>query len=71
MNLIPIKRPPSDLAERLRELADLADDGRLTDAVLSYICDDKLGFIYAVSLNESLIMSTVLQQNCIDRMRMS
>lgn len=69
MNVVPIKRPPADLSKRLRELADMVDEGVVTDAVMAYVCDDRREFLYASSLSECLVMSAMLQQNCIDRMR--
>ena len=67
--IVQLKAPPSGLAKRLRELAVLADEGKLVSACVVYILDDYYGFTYAASLNDCLVMATLLQQNCVDRMR--
>lgn len=69
MNIVPLKKPPSDLAQRLRELADLADEGRVTGATMAYVCDGQYEFLFASSLSDGIVLSTLLQQNCIDRTR--
>ncbi len=69
MNIVSLKRPPSNLAAELRALADQAEAGKVTDAVVAYVSNDERGFIYASSLSECLVMATLLKQNCIDRMR--
>lgn len=69
MNVVQFKRSPSDLAQRFRELADLADKGGLTDAVVSFIGDGHYGFVYGASLSDCIVLSSLLHQNCIDRMR--
>lgn len=67
--LVALHKPPSDLSRRLRELADLADAGELTDAVMAYTWKDERHFMYATSLNDGLILATMLQSNCLDRLR--
>jgi hypothetical protein len=69
MNVVGIKRAPSDLAAALRRLANLADAGELTDYVGAYVVNGERYFTYAASAGECLLSATLLQQNCIDRMR--
>ena len=69
MEIVALKRPPSDLAAHLREMADLADEGRLTEAVIAYTADGCYSFTYGASLSQCLVLSILLHQNCIDRMR--
>ena len=67
--VLALIRPPSDLAERLRELADQVDAGRLTDAIVAYVSDGNYDFIYGASLHQCIVLSSLLNQNCIDRTR--
>jgi hypothetical protein len=69
MKIVPIKKAPSDTAELLREMADKAERGELTDIVTAYVDTGNYVFTYGASLNDCLILSTMLQQNCIDRLR--
>lgn len=67
--VVALHKPPSDLAQRLRELADMADTGELTSAIVAYTCNDERHFMYAASLSDCLVMAAMLQSNCLDRMR--
>ena len=67
--LIPLVKPPSDLALRLHELADAVDAGAVTGFVSARTENGSYEFLYGASLTECLLMATLLQQNCIDRMR--
>lgn len=69
MNIVAIKKAPSDLASHLRAMADMADEGRITSVVIAYICDGNYEFTYGSSLSDGIVMSALLHQNCIDRMR--
>ena len=69
MNIVRLKRPPSDLADTLRRLAEQAESGDLTDMVIACIANSGYEFVYASSLSDGIVLSTMLQQNCIDRMR--
>ena len=69
MEIVALKRPPSDLAARLRELADQADAGRLTEDVIAYVSDECYEFTYGASLSQCVVMASLLHQNCVDRMR--
>ncbi len=69
MNIVQIKRPPSDLAGHLRAMADAVEAGQITDAVIAYVWEGNYSFTYGASKAECIVMSAMLQQNCIDRMR--
>lgn len=69
MSIVALKKPPSDLSDVLRKIADQADAGEVTDLIVAYHLNGNREFIYGTSLNDSLILATLLQQNCIDRMR--
>ena len=69
MEIVALKRPPSDLAARLRELADQADAGRLTEAVIACVSDGSYEFTYGASISSCLVLSSLPHQNCLDRMR--
>ena len=62
-------RPPSDLSKGLRELADLVDRGIVTEFVGAYCENGHYAFWYGASLHSCVVLSTLLQQNCVDRMR--
>lgn len=64
-----LKRPPSDLADRLRELADQADSGKLTDFVCAYCVENGYDFVYGASLHGCVVMASMLWQACMDRLR--
>ena len=67
--VVSLKRPPRDLSARLRELADLADSGEVTEMVIAYVMNDRYEFTYGTSDANCLVMATLLQSNCIDNMR--
>lgn len=69
MNITAIKRPATDLSNRLRELADLADSGKLTDFVCAYVVDNGYDFVYGASLHSCIVMASMLWQSCVDRIR--
>lgn len=72
MNIVPLvqpRKPASDLSQRLRELADLVDSGDVTDVILARVQGGSYEFLYAASLVDALVMSTLLQSNCVNRMR--
>jgi hypothetical protein len=69
VNVVAIKSAPRDLAEHLRSMADLADAGELTEAVVAYTLNGSYEFTYAASLHQCVLLSVMLKQNCIDRMR--
>jgi hypothetical protein len=50
-------------------MADQAEAGELTGFVGASVVQDNYEFVYSASLHDSIVMSSLLQQNCIDRMR--
>jgi len=62
-------RAPSDLADKLRALADEVDRGHITDFVSVSVENGRYSFLYGASLAESLIMANLLLCECQDRMR--
>lgn len=72
MNIVKLDaRPkaPNGLADDLRALADAVDKGECTGAVVASVKGGEWEFIYADSLVDCLVMATLLQQKCIDRLR--
>ena len=63
------KQAPEDLSQRLRELADEVDKGYITGMVVAYVGDGEYSFVFGTSLSESIVLSTLLKQSSIDRMR--
>lgn len=63
------KRAPEDLAQRLRELADEVDEGKITGMVVAYVHEDQYQFMFGASLSEAIVLTTLMQQTNIDRMR--
>jgi hypothetical protein len=62
------KQAPSDLAQRLRELADAADRGELVDMVACYTQSEGIDFLFATSMMNSIALATMLQQRAVQRM---
>lgn len=62
-------KPPDDLSKRLRELADAVDRNEVTELVAAYVQDGCYEFLYGAGLNDSLVMSTMLQHSCLMRMK--
>lgn len=67
--LVAIKKPPSDLAGHLRAMADKADAGELTEVAIGYVLNGSYEFTYGASLAQCIVLSSILHQNCVDRMR--
>lgn len=67
--VVALKRPPSDLAARLRGLADAADRGDLTDMVICYAELDEFGFLLGTSKTQGIAMATMLQAHALEAMR--
>ena len=68
-SLTPIKRPPSDLARKLREMADSADAGRLTDIVTIYVEDDNFEFRIGTSKLQAIAMASMLHEQTLNHMK--
>jgi hypothetical protein len=69
MTIVAIKRPPSDLAAHLRELAEMADRGELTDYITCYVVEDTFHFKFGASKLNCIAMASMLHDEAIDRMR--
>lgn len=72
MNIVALNAGPKaadDLAQRLRALADAVDRGEVIDLIAAYTDVGVYAFLYSASLNDSIVMSSMLQANCLDRMR--
>lgn len=67
--IVALRRPASDLAERLRELAALAEAGRLTDFITCYVLDDEFAFMFGASKLNAVAMASMLHDTALDRMR--
>jgi alkanesulfonate monooxygenase SsuD/methylene tetrahydromethanopterin reductase-like flavin-dependent oxidoreductase (luciferase family) len=63
------KQAPSDLSQRLRELADEVDEGLITGMIVGFVHEGNYSFLWGASLSESLILAALLQQTSIDNMR--
>lgn len=63
------KKAPEGLSTTLRDLADRVDAGNVTDMVLSYVDNDHYEFVYAASKINCIVMSSMLQRECLDRMK--
>ena len=63
------KQAPSDLSQRLREMADEVDNGQITSAIIGYVYEGNYNFLWGASLAESIILAALLQQTSIDNMR--
>ena len=67
-----LKQPspmPADVPDRLRQLAADVESGRVTALVIGLVCDDNYEFVWPSSLNESLLIATLLQASALDRLR--
>lgn len=67
--LVALKRPPSDLAQRLREMAEMAEAGALTELVAIYVQDDTYQFVFGASRFNSIGMAAMLQDEAVRNMR--
>jgi hypothetical protein len=72
MKLVPIGRADplvASNAKALRELADLADAGRLTSFIAFAAVDGEYWSEYGASKLECVAMSAMLHANCLQRIR--
>ena len=63
------RQAPSDLSQRLREMADEVDKGKITSAIVGCVRDDNYHFLWGASPAESIVLAALLQQISIDNMR--
>lgn len=69
MNIVPIKRPPSDLAAVLRDMADRVDAGAITEMLVVRVENGSYEFMYGASLADSIVMASLLLHSCVERMK--
>ena len=62
-------RAPSDLANVLREMADAVDRGEITGLVAAYVHNDEYLFTYGTSMSQAVVLSSMLQDQSIQRMK--
>lgn len=62
-------RAPSDLANTLREMADAVERGNITALVAAYVENDEYLFTYGTSMTEAVVLSSMLQDQSIQRMK--
>ena len=67
--LKPLPQLPPDLPDRLRELADDVEAGRVTSMVVAYVLDGGYAFMWPSSLVDSLTLATLAQASALERMR--
>ena len=64
------KRAPSDLSNVLRSLADDVDAGRVVSLVAAYVDDNEYSFLMAASLQDELVMATLLKDKIIQKFKL-
>ncbi len=64
------KQAPSDLSQRLREMADEVDNGQITGVIMGYVYEGDYNFLWGTSLSEAVVLAAMLQQLSIDHMRL-
>jgi hypothetical protein len=72
VNLIPIqfgKRAPDDLPGILREMADAAERGEITAMVMASVRNDVYEISMSASLQESLVLATLLHTRAVDKFK--
>lgn len=60
---------PTNLASDLRALADAVDRGEIKELITAYIQEDQYTFLFAASLQTSLVLSTLMQDTAINNLR--
>jgi hypothetical protein len=63
------KRPPSDLAAHLRELADSVDAGQVLEYICCYTFNDEFCFKFGASKLNGIAMASMLHSEALERMR--
>lgn len=61
------KRACTDLSAQLREMADAVDRGEVVDFIAAFVRDGTYEFILATSLQDQLVLATLMQSKIIDR----
>ena len=70
MNIVRLDsgpRAPDDLAAKLRELADAVDRREVTALEAAYTRGDQYEFLHSASINEGMILATLLHSRCLKR----
>jgi hypothetical protein len=60
---------PPDLPERLRELADHVESGRVTAMVIAFARDGEYQFIWPSTRADSVVLAGLAHHQSIERMR--
>lgn len=63
------RKAPADLSKNLRELADAVDAGEIECMVIAYIHNDEYRFQHAASYKDSVVLTALLQDLNLRRMR--
>lgn len=61
------RRAPADLADQLRKLADLVDQGQLEEMTALYVANGEYQILWAASLESSLAHAALLLKRAADR----
>ena len=65
-----LRRPPSGLAGRLRELADCVDRGEVLEFVACHDLNGDFHFIRGASKLNAIAMASMLHDEALDQMRL-
>lgn len=63
------RRAPDDLPAILRDLADAAERGEVKGMVMAAIKDGEYDIGFSASLEDSLVLATLLHTRAVDRFR--
>lgn len=63
------KQPPKDIVEQLEGLLEEAKQGRIKAIVAAYTLDEEYRFMFGASLTDAIVMTTLLQDFNVHRMR--
>ena len=63
------KQPPKDTVEQLEGLLEEAKQGRIRAIVAAYTLDEEYRFMFGASLTDAIVMTTLLQDFNVHRMR--
>ncbi len=67
----PTPAPLAAFAQRLRDLATMAEEGRLVDAVFVGVLDGRYAFCWPSSDEKSLVLTSLAHHAAIERMKAS
>lgn len=63
------KKAPANLAADLRAIADAVDRGEILDLVAVYVHQDQYQFLYGTNIAYAVTLTSLLQQQAVNRMR--